>query len=139
MANIEIQKCEAKPVEKVESPAGEMERTQDKVTFIPRSDIYEREDALVVVADMPGVDEKSVDIHVERKVLTITGRVPADEFEGHRLAYAEYEAGDFERSFNLSDEVDIDKIEATVKQGVLRLVLPKAEAALPKKIAVKAG
>jgi HSP20 family molecular chaperone IbpA len=88
---------------------------------------------------MPGVDENSVEVNVERKVLTITGRVAPRQVEDHRLTYYEYEAGDFERSFTLSNQVDEDKIDATVKNGVLRLVLPKSEAARPKKIAVKAG
>ena len=130
----------SKAMEKAEaSEPGQMERTRERTVFIPRADIYEREDALVLVADMPGVNEKTVEINVERGVLTITGRVGAEEVKDHRLTYAEYETGDFERSFRLAEEVNTDKIEATVKDGVLRLVLPKAETAKPKKITVKAG
>ncbi len=117
----------------------ETERTRTRKVFIPRTDIYEREDALVVVADMPGVDENAVDIQVERRVLTITGRVAPERFDPYRLEYGEYEIGDYERSFSLSDEVDVNKIQATVKQGILRIELPKAEAAKPKKITVQAG
>ena len=117
----------------------EMERTRERTVFLPRTDIYERDNALVLVADMPGVDENSVEINVEQRVLTITGRVTPQEVADHRLTYAEYEAGDFERSFTLSEEVDVDQIKATVKGGVLRLVMPKSEAAKPKKISVKAG
>ena len=117
----------------------ELERTHERTVFIPRTDIYERDDVLVLVADMPGVDENSVAINVDRRVLTIAGRVTPEQVADHRPAYAEYETGDFERSFTLAEEVDVDKIEATVKNGVLSLVLPKSEAAKPKKIAVKAG
>ena len=109
------------------------------------ADVYQKyrdlivKDALLVVADIPGVDENAVDIRVERRVLTITGRVKPEWFDKHKRAYCEYKTGDYERSFSLSNEVDVNKIEATVKQGVLRLVLPKAEAAKPRKIIVKAG
>ena len=140
MANIDIKKEPSQAIEKSEaqSPAA-MERTRERTVFTPRTDIYEREDALVLVADMPGVDQNSVEINVDRRVLTVTGRVVPEQVADHRLAYAEYESGDFERSFTLTEEVDIEKIEATVRNGVLRLVLPKSEAAKPKKITVKAG
>ena len=140
MANIDIKKEDGKAIEKAEAHGpGETERTRERPVFIPRADIYEREDALVLVADMPGVDDKTIDINVERRVLTITGQVGIEEVKDHRLNYAEYETGDYERSFRLAAEVDVERIEATVKDGVLRLVLPKAEAARPKKITVKAG
>ena len=113
-----------------------MESTRDRTVFVPRTDIFERNDATVLLADMPGVDVESVDVNVERRVLTISGRVEPEQIDEHRLVYSEYETGDFERSFQLTNEVDTDKIEATVKNGVLRLVLPKSKAALPRKIKV---
>jgi len=76
---------------------------------------------------------------LDKNVLTITGSIVSDEMKDYRLAYAEYETGDYQRAFTLSNEIDIQKIEASVKNGVLRLVLPKAEAAKPKKIIVQAG
>jgi HSP20 family protein len=91
-----------------------------------------------VVADMPGVDENSVDITLEQNVLTIDGYAAPVEPKGHRLAYAEYRVGDYQRRFTLSDQIDRDKIEATVKDGVLRLHLSKV-APTARKIAVKAG
>lgn len=141
MAEIDIKKQEpTQAMEKSQAPGpAEMERTRERVTFTPRTDIYERGDTLVLTADMPGVDENAVEINVERRVLTISGRVAPESVPDHQLAYAEYETGDFERSFSLTDEVDVDKVEATVRNGVLRLTLPKSEAAKPKKIAVKAG
>jgi len=140
MANIDIKKEPSHAIEKPEAKSPtEMERTRERTVFIPRADIYERDDALVLVADMPGVDKDNVEINVDRRVLTISGRVATEPVEDYRLTYAEYETGDFERSFTLTEEVDVDKIEATVKNGVLRLVLPKSEAAKPRKITVKAG
>lgn len=140
MASIDIKKEPSEGIKKSEAKSSaQTERTRERMVFIPRTDIYERSDALVLAADMPGVDENSVDINVERRVLTITGRVAPERVEDHQLTYTEYDSGDFERSFTLTEEVDVNKIEATVKNGLLHLVLPKSEAAQPKKIAVKAG
>jgi len=114
------------------------ERTRDRKAFIPRVDIYETNDEIVIVADMPGVDEKSVDVTLEKNVLTINGYVEWADPDGYSLAYAEYEVGDYQRSFTLSNDIDFDNIEASVKDGVLWLQLPKAGPAKTKKIAVKA-
>jgi len=117
----------------------EAEQTRDRRLFVPRTDIYETEDAVVVVAEMPGVDNESVDINVEHNELRINGRVKQPSVEGHRLTLAEYEVGDYQRTFRLSDDVDVDKIDASMKNGVLTIVLPKSEQLKPKKITVKAG
>jgi len=140
MTSIDIKKEPSQAIEKsqAQSPA-QTERTRERTVFTPRADIYERDDALVLMADMPGVDENTVDINVDHRILTISGRVTAEQVANHQSTYTEYESGDFERSFTLTEDVDVGKIEATVKNGVLRLVLPKAEAARPKKITVKAG
>jgi HSP20 family protein len=115
------------------------ERTRDRQVFIPRADIYETEDAMIVLTDMPGVDEKSVDITIEKNVLTINAFVEPEQHENFRCTYAEYGVGDYERSFVLSNQVDREGIEASVKDGVLRLVLPKSKEAKTRKISVKAG
>ena len=115
------------------------ERTRDRLAFVPRADVYETDEAITVVADMPGVDETSVDITLESNVLTINGYVEAVLPEGHRLAYAEYQVGDYQRAFTLSDQIDREGIEAVVKDGVLRLYLPKVTEAQRRKIAIKAG
>lgn len=114
------------------------ERTRSRLAFVPRTDIYETNEAIVLVTDMPGVDESTLDITLENDVLTINGYVEMAYPEGYGLAYGEYRVGDYERSFTLSNKVDRNKIEATVKDGVLRLHLPKAEPSL-RKIAVTAG
>ena len=121
-----------------QTPA-KVERTTNRKLFVPKVDIYERGEDTILLADMPGVDQKSVDINLDKNVLTITGNIQKNKFDNYRLAYAEYETGDYQRSFTLSNEIDTNKIEATMKNGVLRLVLPKAEAAKPKKISVRAG
>jgi len=127
-------------VEKEEITAAEdTERTRECRCFVPRADIYEVDDQIVIVADVPGVDENSVEIMLEKNILTINAYVEPVEMEGFALAFAEYEVGDYQRSFKLSDEIDREKIQATIKDGVLRLYLPKAGAALARKISVKAG
>lgn len=115
------------------------ERIRNVKTFVPLVDIYENKDALFLIADMPGVDEKTVDIELEKNVLTIAGRVENGRIPGATMMYSEYEIGDYERVFTLSDEIDREKIVASVKNGVLRLELPKAEKVKPKKIAIKAA
>jgi HSP20 family protein len=82
--------------------------------------------------------EESVDITLEKDVLTVTGHVGASKPEGCALTYAEYDVGDYERAFTLSDGVDRDGISASAKDGVLRIVLPKAGPAKTKRIAVSA-
>lgn len=115
------------------------EKIRNVKTFVPRVDIYETKDALFMIADMPGVDEKTVDVELEKNVLTISGRVEDGKVKDYNLVFSEYEVGDYERTFTLSDEIDRDKIKAMVKQGVLRLELPKAEKVKPKKIMINAA
>ena len=118
---------------------GDLERTRDLQCFIPKTDIYETEEEIVVVADIPGADEKSVDITLEKNVLTIIAYVDPKIPEGYTLTYEEFSSGDYQRSFRLSSEVDRNKIEASVSNGELYLHLQKAVAAKTKKIPVKAG
>jgi HSP20 family protein len=132
--DLQIQETDKQEI--VESDA---ERTRECKCFIPRVDIYETNDDIFLVADMPGVDEKSVDITLEKNTLTINGYIDPEQPDNYSLAYAEYEVGDYQRSFSLSDQIDQDKIEATVKDGVLRLRLPKAGPAKARKIAVKSA
>jgi len=127
---IEVQKKELRQPE-------QQERTRDRRVFIPRADIYETDNEIVVVADIPGCDEHSIDITLEKNILKINGNVEARFPEGYSLAYSEYSVGDYQRTFALSDEIDSDHIDATVKNGVLRLVLPKAGPAKTHKITVK--
>ncbi len=124
-----------KDLQKTENVAA-TERIRNVKTFVPRVDIYETKESLYLIADMPGVDEKTVDVELEKNILKISGRVENGKIKDHALLFSEYEVGDYERTFTLSEEIDRDKIKATVKQGVLRLELPKAEKVKPKKIAI---
>ncbi|MEW6752283.1 MAG: Hsp20/alpha crystallin family protein [Candidatus Latescibacterota bacterium] len=128
----ELQRSEARPVARTE-------RTRTRPTYSPRSDVYETREAIVVVADMPGVAEDSVDITLEKNVLTIHGSTNGQEREGYKLSYGEFEVGDFERSFALPQETDRSRIDARVKNGVLHLTLPKSKEATARKIPVRAG
>jgi HSP20 family molecular chaperone IbpA len=130
--SLEVQKQEA-------ITADDVERTRDRPCYVPRADIYETADEIVVVADIPGADEKSVDITLEKDVLTINADIEEDEPEGYALAFAEYQTGDYQRSFTISASIARDQIEATIKHGVLHLHLPKVDVARTKTISVKAG
>jgi HSP20 family protein len=121
------------------SPAVETEGTRSRKVYVPKVDIFETKSSIVLVADMPGTDEKSVNITLEKNVLTITGSAELEHYKGYNLALAEYDVGDYQRSFTLSDDIDRDRIDALVKNGVLRLTLPKAEPAKARKISVKAA
>lgn len=111
--------------------------TRSAVVYRPNTDIYETEDKVVLMADMPGVAPEDVDVNLERGVLTVRGRVPVQAPEGYRRVHSEYGVGDFERVFSLSEEIDRDRIEASHIDGVLTLKMPKAETAKVRRIAIK--
>lgn len=104
--------------------------------YVPKADIYETKEELLILADMPGVKEDALDITLEQNILTIYGKVEREDLEGYTLAYSEYGVGDYRRVFALSNEIDRDGIQATLKNGVLKLSLPKSKRAMPKKIAI---
>jgi HSP20 family molecular chaperone IbpA len=120
----------------VRTPEG-VERTRTGRVYTPAVDIYETDQAVVLTVDMPGVDDKSVDVRLDKNVLTIYGHVEPWKPEGYTLAYAEYGVGDYERSFTISNEIDWEHIEGMVKNGVLKLTLPKVGPATLKKIEIK--
>lgn len=129
---------QTKAVQKQEAKRRQdMESIRDRATFVPRADIYERENDYVLLAEMPGVSHDSVDINFENNELTITGRAEEVPVEGHTLLHREYEVGDYQRSFRYPDNIDAEKIDARMSNGVLRVTLPKSEKAKPKKIAVR--
>jgi HSP20 family protein len=115
----------------------ESENTSTRRTFVPRADILETQSDIVVTADLPGVDEKDIDITVEKNILTIKASIQHEFPKGHSLTYAEYAVGDFLRKFTLPNEIDREGISATMKNGVLKLVLPKSASAQVRKIQVK--
>ena len=116
-----------------------IDRVAKRRTFVPAVDIYEFDNEVIISADMPGVDENRVDITLEKNILTIKGSVNDEKPENRDKVYYEYSVGDYKRTFSLSDEIDSEGIRATVKNGVLRLNLPKAEQARIKKITVQSA
>lgn len=112
------------------------ETPQERYLFTPPIDIYETDEGLVLHADLPGASAKTLELQVQDNKLTLFGRVnsflPADA----RAMHQEYAVGDFLRSFILSDEVDHEHIKATMNNGVLTVVLPKAAKAKPRRIEV---
>ena len=114
------------------------ERTRSRLVYAPRVDILEREDALEILADMPGVTKDSVEVTLEQRVLSIRGRADLSLPEGLAPLYLEYQPGDYERAFTLSDAIDPAGIEARVRGWVLQLRLPKAGPAKRQHIEVKA-
>lgn len=119
------------------APNGETKRRA--VTFMPAVDIFERGETTVIVADMPGVAPDDVDVTLDRQVLTLRGKVKPHAPEGYSRLASEYRVGDYVRVFTLSDEIDQNKINAELKNGVLRLELPRSAETQPKKISVKAA
>ncbi len=113
------------------------ERTRSRPVFVPRTDIYETKDNVVILVDMPGVASDGVDITLEKRTLAIRGYAADQQHENYRQVYSEYGAGDYERVFTLTEDIDRDGIEAAQKNGVLRLVVPKAAPAKARKIQLK--
>ena len=127
----ELQVQQKREVEKAQ------EATRPTRAFLPNADIFETEDALTVVLEMPGVDRDNIDVSVENGLLTVEGKINVNKYEGLRPLYSEYNIGPYRRSFRISNRVDQDKIRAEMRDGVITLVLPKAEAAKPRRIEVK--
>lgn len=121
------------------TPAEAPETTTGGRLYRPLTDIVETSEGVALMLEMPGVAAEDVDITLEKRVLTIRGKVRPTSPEKLQLAYAEYGEGDFERTFTLSEDFDPNKIEARVHNGVLTLTLPRAPEAQPKKITVKAA
>ncbi len=127
-------------VSKSEQEKHEGEPARDTPTerflFTPPIDIYETDEGLILHADLPGVAVDSLELQVRDNKLTLFGRVASSVPENARVLHREYETGDFLRSFILSDEVDHEKITAKLNNGVLKVVLPKAPQAEPRRIEV---
>jgi len=135
MTEAEAKALEAKEKQQVAGPA---EQTKPGLTFSPAVDIFETETGITLLADMPGVTASDLNIDLRQDVLTLSGEVVTPEGAGETEILREYRTGRYVRQFSLSDTIDQSKIEAELQDGVLRLVLPKAEKAVPRKIAVKA-
>ncbi|MBK8176124.1 MAG: Hsp20/alpha crystallin family protein [Rhodospirillales bacterium] len=114
------------------------ESTRNGPVFAPVADIFETKDALVISLEMPGCDAGGLGVTLDKRVLTITGRSHATKPEGYAPTHRDYREGDYQRAFTLSEAIDGDKIEAELKEGLLRITMPKLQPAPAKSIAVKA-
>ena len=133
----ELRKKDTQKQEIVEED--QAERTRETRLFVPRVDIYESKDDIHLIADIPGADQDLIEITLEKNILTIEARVVTEKPVDFSLTYAEYGVGDFKRKFTLSNEIDKDRINAVVKDGVLTLKMPKAGPAKAQKIEVKSA
>lgn len=112
------------------------ENLQPGRTYVPNVEIRETEDAVWLWADLPGVDQGSVDVRLENDVLSIQGSVKPDDYADLTPVYTEYNVGSFRRSFRLATAIDPEKISATMRNGVLELQLHKAEEARARRIPI---
>lgn len=112
------------------------EKTVPARYYVPYTDIYETDDALTVVMEMPGVRKDDIDIKIEKDVLDVEGQIDFSKYAEMRPLYTEYNVGHFVRKFSLSSKIDQEKISAEMADGVLTLRLPKAEEAKPRQIKI---
>jgi HSP20 family molecular chaperone IbpA len=136
MTESETKSLQAKEKKEVATPA---ELTKPGLVFNPAVDIFETERELTLLADLPGVKAKDLKIDLKDNVLTLTADETPLENPGEKDVIREYRTGTYYRQFSLSDTIDQSKIQAGLKEGVLKLTLPKVEAATPRKINVQAG
>lgn len=112
---------------------------QNLYTYRPRADVWETSQAYWLELELPGVSSENVDLKVEEGTLAVLGRVQPQSYPGYTRLAAEYEVGNYERSFRLAEDIDAERIKAEMKNGVLRVELPKREAVQPKRIQIKAA
>ena len=134
MADTSGKELQAKQKAELSMPA---EQTTAGVVFTPSVDIFETEKDINLLADLPGVKSDDLKIDLRDNVLTLSGDVTPFEESDENDIFIEYEVGKYYRQFSVTEEIDQDKIEGELKDGVLRLILPRAEKAVPKKITVK--
>jgi HSP20 family protein len=134
MPESESQPIQAKEKREMTGPT---EHTRPGPTFKPAVDIFETDTQMVLLADLPGVEAKDLDIDLRESVLTLTGAVDAPGSSEESELLIEYQVGKYFRQFTLSEAIDQSKIDAELKDGVLRLTLPKIEKQAPRKIEVK--
>jgi HSP20 family molecular chaperone IbpA len=135
MAEKETKDLQVKEKQAVATPA---EQTRPGLVFTPAVDIFETDRELTLLADLPGVKKDGLKIDLDNNQLTIVGEVSTPEGSDEVDLLREYQTGRYFRQFAISDTIDQSKIEASLTDGVLRLDLPKVEAAKPRRIAVKA-
>jgi len=116
---------------------GKDEKTVPGRFYVPYSDIYETDEALTVLMEMPGVEREGVSVALEDDVLRVEGKIDFGKYEGMEPVYTEFNVGHYTRSFALSGKIDRERIGAQLEDGVLVLTLPKAKEAQPRRIAIQ--
>ena len=129
-------RSQALEVQEKKELASKEEKTVPARYYVPNTDIFETDDALVVMMEMPGVEKKDVEVNLENDTLRVEARVDYGKYDGLEPLYAEYNVGHFARTFSLSRTIDREQIGAELDSGVLTLTLKKARDALPRRIAV---
>ena len=132
----ETKELQAKEKVVVPAPA---EQTKPGPVFTPNVDIFETEKEIIMLADIPGVKAEDLVIDLRDDTLTFTGEVTPAGHPGAEDILVEYQVGSYYRQFTLAEMIDQKKIDAALTNGVLRLILPKIEKAMPRQIMVKAG
>jgi HSP20 family protein len=127
----------SRPRESAQPQVQEPSSPASRETYTPPIDIHEGPEGLILEADIPGATEQSLQIQLEDNVLNLYARIDPPALQEARLIHEEYRLGDYHRSFILSDEVDRERITAEYKNGVLRLLLPKADRARTRRIEIK--
>jgi HSP20 family molecular chaperone IbpA len=112
------------------------EKTIPGRSFVPSTDIFETNEALTVIMEMPGVEKANVSIALENNSLRVEGKIDFSKYQGMEPVYTEYNIGHYARGFTLSGQIDRDGIKAQLDDGVLTLTLPKVKEAMPRRIAV---
>jgi HSP20 family molecular chaperone IbpA len=115
---------------------GKEEQTAPGRHYVPYTDIYETDDALSVVMEMPGVARTNLNVALENDVLRVDGQIDFSKYEGMEPVYTEYNVGHYTRSFTLSNKIDRERISALLDDGVLTLTLPKAQETKPRRISI---
>ncbi len=116
---------------------GEPRTARDEVALMPPVDVLEDASGITLVADLPGVTRETLNLHVEADTLTIEGEMALNVPEGMQSSHAEVQIPRYRRVFTLSKELDPEKVSAELKHGVLRLRIPKAEHAQPRKVEIR--
>jgi HSP20 family protein len=129
-------KAQALEVQQKKELVAKEEKTVPAKYYIPPADIYETDDALTVILEVPGVEKKNVNINLENDVLKIDAQIDFAKYEGYEPVYTEYNVGHFQRAFTLSSKIDQDKITAEFNDGVLTLTLKKSKEATPRRISL---
>jgi len=112
------------------------EKTVPARYYVPTTDIFETDDALTVVMEIPGVERQALEVNIENDVLRVDARIDFSKYEELEPLYTEYNVGHVTRSFTLSNNIDQQQISAQLDDGVLTLTLKKAKEAVPRRIAI---